>query len=71
MNDRLYKDFSKRIITNEHFVNKKGHNSLLAKLSIHVTGYNYALLQSLSTYNILISINTKKRSLLSATKLYQ
>jgi hypothetical protein len=24
MNDRLYKDFSKRIITNEHFVNKKG-----------------------------------------------
>ena len=24
MNERLYKDFLNRIITNEHFVNKKG-----------------------------------------------
>jgi hypothetical protein len=38
---------------------------------MHVTGYNYALLQSLSTYNTPISINTKKRSLFSATKLYE
>jgi hypothetical protein len=38
---------------------------------MHVTGFNYALLQSLSTYNTPISINTKKRSLFSATKLYK